>query len=165
MLKVLENNKEDLIIEIHTYAEIAYEEVTATGEEIASKMMRKFFDDISSIWSDIDDKHISAEKVATRILKAIKKNPAKLLEQTHVKDILTKMFANMDIELVSFEAGYKLTDDDYEFIDDGSVYTEETSKGVVARTVSRGVRFKYEEDDELYNAVIPAFILIGKGNL
>ncbi len=143
------------------------EQACGTDEslDIYRRLLDKCQKKLESLSKKMDEKRFGSEKLAGEVVKVFSQSVVKGLSQESVAGLMGDFLAACGLRKIRFKPGQKLTDGDYEYVDD-LVFYEDVDKASMNNCII-AVRqdayvLDYTDENGPGEAVIPGSYKIGK---
>ena len=134
-------------------------------DDVYVKLVDNLLDKLNKMSAKNLEKNYAADKLANEMVKIFRQTIAKGMIQEKVKDIFSQYMENCGIRKLDWSIGKKMTNDDYEYLEEPIMYEEvlDAKKvGTIVDIIQDTYVIDYYEDNEKYEAIIPGVYRIGK---
>lgn len=134
-------------------------------DDVYMKLVDNLLDKLIKLSTKNSEKSYGSDKLANEIVKILKQTIVKGMNQERIKDVFTKYMETCGIRKLDWSIGKKMTNDDYEYLEEPIMYEEvqEYNKvGTIVGILQDTYVIDYIEDTEKYEAIIPGIYRIGK---
>lgn len=164
-----ENKNKSKLLNLLEKAKILKEKLSGIGIEdtdIYMKLVDNLINKLSKLIDKNDERKYTADKLANETARALRQTIVKGLSQKKIKGLFIQYMDECGIRKLDWHVGKKLTDDDYEYLEEPIIYEEvsDTTKiGTILEIIQDTYLIDYCEDDGKYEVIIHGMYRIGKG--
>lgn len=135
-------------------------------EDVYVKLVQNMLDKLNKLSSKNAEKQYAADKLANETVKILRQTIVKGMTQEKLKDHFLQYMNECGIRKLAWSVGRKITNDDYEYLEEPIVYEEVSDErliGTITEIIQDTYVIDYYDDDDKYEAIIPGQYRIGKG--
>ncbi len=132
--------------------------------DIYRKLLDKCYKKLDSLSKKLDEKKYDTEKLAREVIKVFEQSVVKGLSQESVAGLMGDFLVKCGLRKIGFKPGQKLTDSDYEYVDDLVFYEEvreKTMNNCIIEVRQDAYVLDYIDEDGPGEAVIQGSYRIG----
>lgn len=137
------------------------------GEENKSyiKLVDMCREKFISLQKKMTEKSFLPDKIASQVGKILKSTIIKGISHKSISTFIEKYLSNCNIRKVRFDKGYKLKDEDYEYIEECVIYQDVNDKNLdncILKKERDAYVIVYEDEDGLFETIIPGIYILGR---
>lgn len=154
------------IIEADTLKNTIIENI-GNNEESSSyiKLVDMCKEKLISLQKKMTEKLFLPDKIASQLGRILKNTVIKGISHKKISTFIEKYLSNCNVRKISFNIGYKLKDEDYEYIEECVIYQDVNDKNLdncILKKERDAYVIVYEDEGGLFEIIIPGIYILGR---